>query len=298
MRAAPFALEVGPMDTLTPTVVLDGLVFPEGPRWHDGRLWFSDMHAHKVMAMSPGGETELIAEVPNRPSGLGFQPDGRLLIASMGDRKLLRLDFSAAPVLRTFVDLTDFVRGDINDIVVDAKGRAYVGNFGYDYSNGGKFATANLVLVETDGSARVVADELMFPNGTVITPDGKTLIVAETFGRRLTAFDVAEDGTLSNRRLWADLGQATPDGICLDAEGAVWVGSPTTEEFLRVREGGEVAGRVPTPGRWAVACMLGGDDRKTLYLLTSTNPAGELPGGNSKGSIESVGVAVAGAGLP
>jgi sugar lactone lactonase YvrE len=287
-----------PLATLTPQVVLDGLVFPEGPRWHDGRLWFSDMHAHQVLAMTPAGETELIAEVPNRPSGLGFLPDGRLLIASMGDRKLLRLELHTVHSLHTLIDLTDFTGGDINDIVVDAKGRTYVGNFGYDYSHEGKFATANIVLVELDGSARVVAEDLMFPNGPVITPDGKTLIVAETFARRLTAFDIAADGGLSNRRVWADLGEATPDGICLDAESAVWVGSPTTQEFIRVREGGEVTDRIPTPGKWAVACMLGGSERTTLYLCTAETAAPELAQGKSKGWIESVEVGVAGAGLP
>lgn len=286
------------MATFTSAIVCDGLVFPEGPRWHDGRLWFSDMHAHRVLAMETDGSLEIIAEVPQRPSGLGFLPDGRLLIVSMGDRKLLRLDGDALPELYTRVDLTDLTGGDINDMVVDAKGRAYVGNFGYDYSNGAKSAPANLVLVETDGTVRVVADGLVFPNGMVIAPDGKTLIVAETFARRLTAFDVADDGGLSNRRVWAELGTASPDGICLDAEGAVWAASPPTAEFLRVCEGGEVTDRIPTPGRWAVACMLGGEDRKTLYLLTSQLPAGELPGPKSKGCIESVRVAVAGAGLP
>lgn len=283
------------MATLTPTILLDGLVFPEGPRWHEGRLWFSDMHAHRVLAMTPDGTTTVIADLPGRPSGLGFLPGGRLLVASMQDRKLLRLDPLGFHVV---ADLTDFVRGDINDMVVDLQGRAYVGNFGFDYNAGDKFATAAIVLVETDGTARVVANDLMFPNGQVITPDGKTLIVAETFGRRLTAFDIAADGTLSNRRVWAEMGEATPDGICLDAEGAIWVGSPTTQEFLRVREGGDVSDRIPTPGKWAVACMLGGDDRRTLYLLTAETTQPELARGKSKGWIETVRVDVAGAGLP
>ncbi len=283
------------MATLTSKVLVDGLVFPEGPRWHDGRLWFSDMHAHRVLAMRPDGSLETIASVPERPSGLGFTPDGRLLIVSMLDRRLLSLDRGG---IRVVAELRDFVGGDINDMVVDAKGRAYIGNFGFDYNRGGSAASATLVAVEPDGSARVVADDLMFPNGSVITPDGGTFIVAETFGRRLTAFDIAGDGSLSNRRTWAELGTATPDGICLDAEGAIWVGSPTTQEFIRVREGGEVTDRIPTPGKWAVACMLGGDDRQTLYLLTAETTQPELAQGKSKGFIETVRVEVAGAGRP
>jgi len=283
------------MATLTSTVLVDGLVFPEGPRWHQGRLWFSDMHGQKVLAMSPDGALETIATVPERPSGLGFLPDGRLLIVSMLDRRLLRLD---GGTVRVVAELQDFVGGDTNDMVVDAGGRAYIGNFGYDYNGGGTPTATVLVAVEPDGSARVVADDLMFPNGTVITPDGQTLIVAETFGRKLTAFDVAKDGSLSHRRVWADLGKATPDGICLDEEGAIWVGSPTTEEFIRVREGGEITDRIPTPGKWAVACMLGGDDRRTLYLLTADVSGANSPGGKSKGFIESVRVDVAGAGWP
>lgn len=286
------------MTILMPQVVLDGLVFPEGPRWHDGKLWFSDMHALRVLSLAPDGDLTVIAEVPNRPSGLGFTPDGRLLIVSMLDHALLRMDLGQLPRFHTVANITDFVGGATNDMVVDAAGRAYIGNFGFDYEGGGRFATAGVVLVNPDGTARVVADDLMFPNGAVITPDGGTYVVAETFGRRLTAFDVAQDGSLSNRRVWAELGDATPDGICLDAEGAIWVGSPTTQEFLRVREGGEVTDRIPTPGRWAVACMLGGKDRKTLYLLTAETEQAELAKGKSKGFIECVRVEVPGAGLP
>jgi sugar lactone lactonase YvrE len=283
------------MATLVPAVLIEGLVFPEGPRWHAGRLWFSDMHAHKVHTLSPAGELETVAVIPERPSGLGFDREGRALIVSMRDRRLLRLDPNDVHVV---AELRDFTGGDTNDMVVDADGRAYIGNFGFDYNGGGKFATASIVLVDTDGSCRVVADDLMFPNGTVITPDGGTLIVAETFGRRLTAFTIAADGGLSGRRTWAELGDATPDGICLDAEGAIWVGSPTTQEFLRVREGGEITDRVPTPGKWAVACNLGGADLRTLYLLTAETVQEELAQGRSKGFIETVRVDVPGAGSP
>jgi sugar lactone lactonase YvrE len=280
-----------------PSVVLEGLKFPEGPRWHDGRLWFSDMHARRVMAMDPGGQTSIICEVPNRPSGLGFLQEGRLLVVSMADHRLLVLDRDLG--LREVADISAYVGGDANDMVVDAAGRAYIGNFGFDFAGGDEFTTTALVRVDPNGQVTVVAEELAFPNGTVITPDGKTLVVAETFARKLTAFDIAEDGSLSGRRAWADLGRATPDGICLDEEGAIWVASPTTAECLRVREGGEVTDRIAMPGgRGAYACMLGGEDRRTLYICTSEGDEADRQAGRSRGWIEEVRVDVPGAGLP
>ncbi|MBN9493256.1 SMP-30/gluconolactonase/LRE family protein [bacterium] len=273
------------MDTFEPRPLVDGLVFPEGPRWHDGRLWFSDMHDRAVFTVTLKGELDRVANVPERPSGLGFLPDGRLLVVSMCDRRLLRLD---PDVLREHANLTDVALGDLNDMVVDSQGRAYVGNFGFDYNAGGEFKPANLVMVQPDGAVRVVADDLLFPNGPVITPDNRTLIVAETYGRRLTAFSIAEDGSLENRRVFAEFEAATPDGICLDADGAIWVGSPSTEEFLRVREGGEITARIPTPGRWAVACEIGGPDGRTLFLLSAETSRAELSKGNSKGWIDVV----------
>jgi sugar lactone lactonase YvrE len=188
------------MATLTSKVILDGIVFGEGPRWHDGRLYFSDMHAHWVMAVDEQGNAGKIVEVPTRPSGLGWLPDGRMLIVSMTDRKLLRQDPQG---LTAVADLTSHTAGDINDMVVDGQGRAYIGNFGGDL---GSPSPTTLVLVTPDGASRAVADGLMFPNGTVITPDGRTLVVAESFGRKLTAFDVQDDGSLTNRRVWAELG--------------------------------------------------------------------------------------------
>jgi sugar lactone lactonase YvrE len=279
------------MPTAAPTLLLDGLVFPEGPRWREGKLWFSDMFGGKVMTVDLAGNTEVVATVPQRPSGLGFLPDGRLLIVSMGDRRLLRLD---PDDLRLVADLTDVTGGDCNDMLVDALGRAYIGNFGYDLAAGEQARPTNLVMVTPDGDVRVVASDLVFPNGMVITPNGKTLIVAETFGNRLTAFDIAGDGTLSKRRVFAELGVATPDGICLDAEGAVWVASFRTGEFLRVYETGSIRDRIAVPGKSAVACMLGGDDRCTLFLLTAEGG----PGPDSKGYIETVRVDVPGAGWP
>ncbi len=280
-----------------PTVVLDGLKFPEGPRWHDGRLWFSDMHARRVMAMDPTGQTSIICEVENRPSGLGFLQDGRLLVVSTADHRLLVLDRDLG--LREVADISPFVGGDANDMVTDAFGRSYIGNFGFDFAGGGEFKTTALVRVDPNGQASVAADDLAFPNGAVITPDGKTLVVAETFARKLTAFDIADDGSLSGRRTWADLGRATPDGICLDEEGAIWVASPITAECLRVREGGEVTDRIAmNEGRGAYACMLGGGDRRTLYICTSEGDEADRQAGRSRGWIEAVRVDVPGAGLP
>ena len=280
-----------------PTVVLDGLNFPEGPRWHDGRLWFSDMHARRVMTLDPGGQTSVICEVPEKPSGLGFLEDGRLLVVSMADHRLMVLDRDLG--LREVADITSYVGGDANDMVVDAEGRAYIGNFGFDFAGGGEFKTTTLVRVDPNGQVTVVAEDLAFPNGTVITPDGKTLVVAETFARKLTAFDIAEDGSLSGRRTWADLGPATPDGICLDQEGAIWVASPTTGQCIRVREGGEVPDRVAIEeGRQAYACILGGEDRRTLYICTSEGDEADRQAGRSHGWIEEVRVDVPGAGLP
>ncbi|MCH8195757.1 MAG: SMP-30/gluconolactonase/LRE family protein [Chloroflexi bacterium] len=281
------------MATLTPTPLLDGLVFPEGPRWRDGKLWFSDMHAHKVMTVDLQGRTEDVATVPQRPSGLGFLPDGRMLVVSMLDKRLLRLDPGG---LTTVADLAGLCDGDANDMVVDSQGRAYVGYLGFEM--GEEFKLASIVMVEPDGSARVVADELSIPNGAVITPDGKTMIVAESRGNRLTAFDIETDGSLSGRRVFAEVGDAVPDGICLDAETGVWVGSPTTSEFFRVLEGGEITHRIPTPGRYAVACIHGGEDRRTLFLLTAETTGEDLRRGISKGWIETVQVDVPGAGWP
>jgi sugar lactone lactonase YvrE len=273
-------------------MLVDGLVFPEGPRWHNGKLWFSDMYAGQVMTVDLQGHVEAVALVPQRPSGLGFLPDGRLLIVSMRDRRLLRLD---SDDLRPVADLTDFTGGDCNDMVVDAQGRAYIGNFGYDLAAGEEARPTGLVMVTPEGDVRVVARDLVFPNGMVITPDGGTLIVAETFANRLTAFEIDDDGALKHRRVFAELAPATPDGICLDAEGAVWVASFQTGEFLRVFEAHSIRHRLTVPGKSAVACMLGGHDRRTLFLLTAEAGQGQA---NRHGYIETLRVDVPGAGWP
>ena len=276
------------------STLVDGLAFPEGPRWHDGRLWFSDMHFHRVVAVNMEGNTETIVEVPQRPSGLGWLPDGRLLVVSMTDRKLLRLDPGG---LVEHADLASLASFHCNDMVVDAQGRAYVGNFGFDLEARADFKTAELVMATPDGETRVVADDLGFPNGCVITPDGGTLIVGESFRARLTAFDVAGDGGLSGRREWAPTPEAVPDGICLDAEGAIWVASPTSAEVLRVREGGEVTRRIRVSTQ-AFACMLGGPERRTLFVCTAASSSPEETRAQPSGRIEFTEVEVPGAGLP
>ncbi|HUY27855.1 MAG TPA: SMP-30/gluconolactonase/LRE family protein [Candidatus Binataceae bacterium] len=280
----------------TLTTLLGGLSFGEGPRWHDGKLYFSDMHAGRVMTVDLEGRTSVVCEAPNNPSGLGWLPDGSLLIVSMADRKLMRMERGGG-ALKVHSDLSALVPHHCNDMVVDSLGRAYVGNFGFDLHNGEKPCGTVMIMVTPDGMARAVAGDLMFPNGTVITPGGKTLIVGETFGRRLTAFDIAADGSLANRSVWADLGKNLPDGIALDAEGAIWVASPTCSEVIRVKQGGEVTERVAVATD-AFACMLGGPDRKTLFVLTAASSEPAACRANPTAKIEITRVEVPGAGLP
>ena len=254
-------------------VIAEGFAFLEGPRWHEDRLFFSDMHGHAVFAWSESSGIEKIIDVPNRPSGLGWDPHGRMLIVSMADRSLLRLDGSE---LTRVADLSAIASWDTNDMVVDRRGGAYVGNFGssIEGESPGEPVPARLAYVDPDGGVHAVADDLLFPNGSVITPDGRTLIVGETWGSRLTAFDIADDGMLSGRRVWAEVPGRVPDGCCLDAEGAIWVASPVTNDFVRVREGGEITDTI-TVDRLAIACVLGGRDGRTLFLLTSKTTSAE-----------------------
>lgn len=247
----------------SPLLLLDGLAFPEGPRWRDGRLWFSDVLAAEVRAVDLTGDVETIATVPGLPSGLGWLPDGRLLVVSVDDRRLLRLDEGG---LVEHADLGALASFGCNDMVVDAAGRAWVG--ACDNAGIPTPALSELLVVEPDGTARVADPAMAFPNGAVVTPDQSTLIVAETFGSRLTAFRIDAGGVAADRRVWADLAGGVPDGIALDAEGAVWYADPVHNECVRVREGGAVLDRVPTP-QPCFACALGGPDGTTLFLLTS-----------------------------
>ncbi|MEE2983749.1 MAG: SMP-30/gluconolactonase/LRE family protein [Pseudomonadota bacterium] len=281
----------GELETLA-----EGFVFLEGPRWHDGKLWVSDMWGHTIYTLTEAGERTVIAEIPERPSGLNFLPDGTLVVVSMADRKLVKVDGKG--VLSDYADLSSLVSADINDSIVDGDGNIYVGNFGFDLMNGADPALANLVLVTPKRAIRIAASDMNFPNGTVITGDGKTLICAETFGNVLTAFDRAGDGRLTNRRVWADLGERTPDGICLDQEGAIWVACFMSGEFIRVMEGGDVSHRIEVPGKRAVACNLGGADGRTLFALTYEGEIEEVASGAKKARVETCRVEVPGAGSP
>lgn len=275
--------------------VADGLTFPEGPRWHDGKFWFSDFYTYSVYTLDADNKLEAVAEVPNQPSGLGWAPNGDLLIVSMLDHKLLR---QSNGTITEVADMSAYAKVASNDMVVDKVGRAYVGNFGVELPIMDNPGSTNLVRVDPDSSVSVAADDMWFPNGTVITDDGKTLIIGESFANRLTAFDVAEDGSLSNRRVWAELGEdGFPDGMCLDAEGGIWVCGPRLNRLSRVFEGGKTDVVVDFGEVKPVACMLGGNDRKTLYLLTNTHVG--LASAEAKGGkVETLRVDVPGAGLP
>ena len=281
-------------------VLIEGLTFTEGPRWHDGRLYFSDFFTHRVLAVDTKGNMETIVETPQQPSGLGWSPDGSMLIVSMNDQKLL--SFSNGE-LSEVADLSQLATHFCNDMVVDKKGNAYVGNFGFDLHEGEPIKPTNLILVRPGEEPCVVAENVFFPNGTVITPDDKTLIVGETFASCLTAFDINEDGTLANRRVWADLRSIeegytpVPDGICLDAEGAIWVASPSTNDVIRVQEGGALLDKVEVD-RGAFACMLGGENGNTLFISTANDSTEETCLKERSARIEVIDVDVPRAGLP
>ncbi len=258
--------------------LMTGLVFGESPRWHDDRLWFSDMGTQQVVAADLEGRSEVIARVPAMPMGTGWLPDGRLLIVSSRDGRLLRREPDGSLV--THADLTSLAAHPWSDMVVDGRGNAYIGNLGFDFP-GGEFAPGILALVTPDGSAREVADGISFANGMVVTPDNSTLILAESYANRLTAFDIAADGSLSSPRVWADLDGGFPDGICLDAESAVWYGDVPNKRCVRVREGGEVLQTIDLD-RGCFACTLGGVDRRTLFLMAAefagaASMAGDAP---------------------
>jgi len=249
---------------LQPRTLLTGLAFGESPRWRPDRLWISDWGAREIIAVDPAGKSEVMARAPSFPSCIDFLRDGRLLMVSAYDGLLLRRQPDGSVV--THADLTGLSHHPWNDIVVDGRDNAYVNNTGFDLRAGEKFAPGIIAVVGRDGSTRRVADGLWFANGIAVTPDNSTLIVAESYGKRLTGFDIAADGSLSNRRVWADLGDGVPDGICLDAEGAVWYGDVPNKRCVRVREGGEVLQTVELD-RGCFACMLGGMDRRTLFMV-------------------------------
>ena len=286
------------------SVLAEGLYFGEGPRWHDGRLWFSDFYAHAVNSMDDSGAVRTELEIDDQPSGLGWLPDGRLLVVAMHRRQVLRVDPDGVKV---HADLSGIATYHTNDMVVDRAGRAYVGNFGFALDEELKargvdsviadHPTAQIARVDPDGRAYVAADDMHFPNGSVITPDGRTMIVAETLAMRLTAFDIGADGTLTNRRVWATLGMRAPDGICLDANGHVWIANAIAPECVLFAPGGEVVATVQTE-QPCFACMLGGADRRTLFAMTAPSSVADVVSKSRMGSIVRAEVAAPGAGLP
>jgi sugar lactone lactonase YvrE len=278
-----------------PQILMTGIAFGESPRWHDGRLWFADWEAEELIAVDLEGHSEVVMPVASFPFCIDWLPDGRLLIVSARDRALLRREPDGT--LATHADLSALSEHPWNDIVVDGRGNAYVGNIGFDFQ-AGEPAPGILALVAPDGSARQVADGVAFPNGIAVTPDDSTLILAESYASRLTAFDIAADGGLSNRRVWADLDGGAPDGICLDADGAVWYGDVPNQRCVRVREGGEVVQTIELD-RGCFACMLGGTDGRTLFLVTRAwGGTGGMAGGERTGQILTVEAPAPHAGRP
>ncbi len=290
--------------------LISGLSFTESPRWRDGRLYVSDFYTRRVLAVSMDGTAETIAHVPQQPSGLGFLPDGRVLIVSMRDRKVLRREFDGSLV--EYADLSALAHWHCNDMLVDRDGRAWVGNFGFDLMSGAPPQSTVLIGIEPDGTTSVVANDLGFPNGMVLTPDGRTLIVAESMMDRLSAFTVTA-GLLSERRTWAifgdpptstNVGEAlaqlsvASDGICLDAAGAVWIADATHGRLVRVAEGGRILEERKTDGMGVFACMLGGDDGRTLFACVAPTFHEAEAAANHRAAIWTTKVQVPHAGWP
>jgi sugar lactone lactonase YvrE len=276
-----------------PQVLVNDLAFPESPRWRNGRLWVSDWGANEVIAVDPDGGREVVARIPSFPMCIDHLPDGRLLVVDSAGRRLLRQEVDGS--LATHADLAPLGQHPWNDIVADGRGNAYVNNIGFDFPDG-EFAPGMVILVDPDGDARQVADGLAFPNGMVVTPDNVTLIVAESYGQQLTAFDIGADGGLSSRRTWAKVDDH-PDGICLDAEGAVWYGDVGNRRCVRVREGGDVL-QVFDLDRGCFACVLGGPDRRTLFMAVKQGSPGSRAGGPRMGQLLAAEAPAPGVGWP
>lgn len=286
-------------------VLCEDVSFGEAPRWHQGRLWFSDFFAHAVKSISLAGDLRTEIEIDDQPSGLGWMPDGSLLIVSMIKRQVLRRSLDGK--ISVHAELSRITGFHCNDMVVDRKGRAYVGEFGFDLpeemaNRGAKSVladhpTAKLVCVSPDGTAREVAAEMHFPNGSVITPDGKTLIVAETLGQVLTAFDIGADGSLTNRRVWARIAPHLPDGIALNADGHIWVADSVAPKCVLFAQGGAVLDMIETDMP-CYACMLGGDDGRSLFMFTATSSEDDDGTTSVKGKLLITIVDVPHAGLP
>jgi sugar lactone lactonase YvrE len=278
--------------------LMTGLAFGESPRWHADRLWFSNWGAQEVVAVDLDGKSEVMVRVLTTiPFSIDWLLDGRLLVVSGREGLLLRRETDGSLV--THADLSGLVEKGHpwNEIVVDGRGNTYINNQGFDFP-GGEFAPGTIALLKADGSARQVADGIAFPNGMAVTPDNSTLIIAESYAKRLTAFDIAADGSLSHRRVWADLDDGFPDGICLDAEDAVWYGDVPNQRCVRVREGGQVLQTINLD-RGCFACMLGGADRRTLFLMAAEwrGPA-EMADGARTGQVLTMEAPAPGVGWP
>lgn len=264
------------------TTVAEGLMFPEAPRWHDGELWFTDQHARRVLRMQRNGRLSEVIETPDLPGGLGWLPDGRAIVVMMTERRVCTMEQNR---LEDYADLSGLASFHCNDMLVDDQGRAWVGNFGYDLHGGESIKSAEIILIPPDDEARIAARDMIFPNGMAMSPDGDSLIVAETFAARITAFDITADNRLVNPRLWADLDGAYPDGLCLAADGTLWVAAPNIDQVLHIREGGEVLGRVFPHGR-PYACTLGDCDDQILYITSSETDDPEVARIQRSGRIE------------
>ncbi len=280
--------------------LVGGIDFGEGPRWHDDRLWYSDFYQHQIRAVDMDGTQEVMVDTDRlgdrRPSGLGWLPDGRLLVVSMVEQEVLRQEPDGTLVQHA--DLSGIAGFHCNDMVVDSAGRAYVGNFGFDLDSGADPQPADLALVQPDGTTSVAAEGLLFPNGAVLTDDESTLIVGQTFGSDYVALDVDKaTGQLSNRRQWADIPGTAPDGCALDAEGAIWFADAVGAQVVRVHEGGEVSQTIDV-GQPTFACMLGGPDGRTLFILSSDGANSADVAGKASGFIRTVTVDVPHAGRP
>jgi sugar lactone lactonase YvrE len=289
-------------ETLTAEPFVSGLFFGECPRWHEGRLWYSDFFDHAVFSASPDGERRVEVPFDGEPAGLGWLPDGRLLIASRLDRTIMRREPDGTLVRHG--ELTPWATWHANDMVVASNGQAYAGNFGFDLDglyagtlDASQVGPTSLIRVDPDGTTHQAAADLAFPNGTVITEDGGTLVIAESMGGRLTAFDREDDGVLTHRREWAVLPGIAPDGICLCEDDTIWAANALAAECVRVAEGGEVLERVATSMN-CFACMLGDDDRRTLYMVAAPESHDAKARAERRGAIEKVRTAVPGAGLP
>jgi sugar lactone lactonase YvrE len=291
--------------------LLENGCFFESPRWHEGRWWVSDFYRHRVLTVSEDGRSEDVLEVEGQPSGLGWLPDGSLLVVSMRDHRILRWDGTS---LELHADASEHCGGHLNDMVVDARGRAYVGNFGFDLMAFADPRTANLIRVDPDGTSTVEAEDMYFPNGSVITPDGRTLIVGETAGARYTAFTIAEDGSLTDRRVWAQMAETPeittfeetlgklrfgPDGCALDAEEHIWCADEVGERCARIAPGGAIVEEIAAPeGLNIFACMLGGDDGRTLLMCAAPDFLEQARSAKHEAVLLTTTVDVPHAGLP